>query len=110
MKYYDPEYQARAKAAGYEDLLAYTLLYIGKEAPGLIEKKPLPKSKKPSRQQKPKHRTSKISEEVRGKIIFMGFQMIPCRQIAAKLREEDNISIHYSTVNKIINYKYKPKA
>lgn len=113
MKYWDKDYEAKAIEDGYEDLLVYTRLYIAKCCSDLIEYKTLSKSKQQYRQQKPSYRVSKILDSTKNKIIMMHLGSLPplsCRKIAEKLYKEHNISIHYSTVSKIIKGTYKPKT
>lgn len=115
MKYWDRDYEAKVKADGYEFLLVCTRLYLAKHAPDLVEKKELLKTIKQHQQQKPWHRTSNIDEDIVDKIeALKQWHTLPdeklsCRKIAALLHKVYGMKVDYSTVNKIMNRKYKPE-
>lgn len=115
MKYWNKEYEAKAKEDGYEFLLVCTRLYLARYAPDLIDKKELPKSTNQHRQHKPWHRISNIDESIVNKIDALQKwhtlpdQKLSCRKIAALLYKVYGMKVDYSTVNKIMNGKYKPE-
>lgn len=111
LDYWDDDYEKKAIADGYEDILILAQMYITKYAPELLEKenKPLQKSENKLQQHNPNHRPSKITEdtiEFIKMIREMGHQS--CREIAETLYKGYNISIHFTTVSRILKGTYKP--
>lgn len=129
MDLYDEDLDRRAEEAGLIEVLALARalildreqLQVGSEVRDTYEtavspvmEKPLPKSEPSLLQQhnpyKKPYRQSAISSAMRSRIIQLSFNMRSCQQIADTIYKEFHQSISKSTVNRIINGKYKPKA
>jgi hypothetical protein len=111
MDIWGKDIEEKAVAAGLEELLAVARsLYL--DMCPMDNVKVLQKSETRLWQLKKPYRQSKISGEIRSRILQLSFDTLPplsCQRIANIIHEEFNQSISKSTVSRIINHKYKPK-
>lgn len=125
MNLYDNKLDKKAFEAGLSELLAFArVLQLqkgynnAKVYPGASQVlpqeqksvKPLPKSENIIQQHRKPFRQSGITTAMRSRIVRLGFERLLYQKIVDTIYQEFGKSVSKSTVSKIINDKYKPKA
>lgn len=108
MDIWSKEIEEKATAADLLELL-YLARALWHDTYPLKDMKVLQKSNNKLRQQRKPYRLSGISDAIRSRVLVLSFNMISCQKIADIIYNEFGKSISRSTVNRIINGKYKPK-